>query len=157
MHEWTGGLGRKKLLQVETALHQGWGMLSRSWGGWGPGVTLHTWPDVEVTFLSISLSSNGFLLHTTGLMSVYYQCWIQVQSQWWLCLSAFPQQFSQTILFFFFDSINYSDKKMLILRTEFCPSSPLQRSLRSSSRWAEPALGGKLNVPLLIKPPNRWN
>lgn len=52
--------------------------------------------------LSISsLSSNGFLLCTTGLLSVFYQCWMQVQSQWWLCLSAFPQQFCQPILFFF--------------------------------------------------------
>lgn len=48
-----------------------------------------------------SLSSNSFLLHTTGLLSVYYQCWMQAQSQWWLCLSAFPRQFSQPILFFF--------------------------------------------------------
>lgn len=50
-----------------------------------------------------------------------------------------PFCFSSAVLpdysvLFFFDSINYSDKKMLILRTEFCPSSPLQRSLRSSSR-----------------------
>lgn len=53
--------------------------------------------------LSISsLSSNGFLLHTTGLLSVYYQCWIQVQSQWCLCLSALPQQFPMPNLFFFF-------------------------------------------------------
>lgn len=71
-------------------------------GGWGPSNASCTRPDSEVTFL-YSLSSKFLASRNRTFVSVSTSAECNCrESEWYLCLSAFPQQFSQPILFLFF-------------------------------------------------------